>query len=74
MVLGPLVAHLGYDLGPWLQPLHHYHHHHRKVVNFGGWPLGFWDKVFGTEHRPRRPAVAAVVAAAAAAAAAPSDS
>jgi sterol desaturase/sphingolipid hydroxylase (fatty acid hydroxylase superfamily) len=52
MVLGPLVAHLGYDLGMWQQPLHHYHHHHRKVVNYGGWPSGLWDKVFGTEYKP----------------------
>ena len=50
MVLGPLHAHIGYDLGAVVKgPAHHYLHHALKNGNFGGFPTGLWDKLFGTE-------------------------
>ena len=50
MVIGPLHAHIGYDLGPIVKgPAHHYLHHAFKMGNYGGFPTGIWDKLFDTE-------------------------
>ena len=50
MVLGPIQAHCGYDLGKIVKgPAHHYLHHSLQRGNFGGFPTGIWDKLFGTE-------------------------
>ena len=49
MVLGPLHAHCGYDLGIVKGPAHHYLHHRFKNGNFGGFPSGIYDKIAGTE-------------------------
>ena len=49
MVVGPLLAHCGYDFGLIQTPRHHYLHHRYKTGNFGGWPSGLWDKLFRTE-------------------------
>ena len=50
MVVGPLHAHIGYDLGAVVKgPAHHYLHHAFKDGNYGGFPTGIWDKLFQTE-------------------------
>ena len=49
MVIGPLHAHIGYDLGPIVKGLHHYLHHAFKMGNYGGFPTGIRDKLFDTE-------------------------
>ena len=50
MVIGPLHAHIGYDLGAIVKgPAHHYLHHAFKDGNYGGFPTGIWDKLFNTE-------------------------
>eukprot|EP00939_MAST-03C_sp_MAST-3C-sp1_P000192 g192.t1 len=51
MVVGPLHAHVGYNLNKYgiPGPQHHYLHHRWKRGNFGGAPTGLWDKLFGTE-------------------------
>ena len=60
MVVGPLHAHLGYDLGPVVTGAkHHYIHHTLVSCNYGGVPTGLWDKLLGTEHRERRGSPAA---------------
>ena len=60
MVVGPLHAHLGYDLGPVVTGArHHYIHHTLVNCNYGGVPTGLWDKLLGTEHRDRRASPAA---------------
>ena len=41
MVIGPLHAHIGYDLGAIVKgPAHHYLHHAFKDGNYGGFPTG----------------------------------
>jgi sterol desaturase/sphingolipid hydroxylase (fatty acid hydroxylase superfamily) len=50
MVLGPIHAHCGYNLGKFVKgPAHHYLHHRWNKGNFGGFPTGIWDKICGTE-------------------------